>query len=117
MILSGDNIYGGPTSVYQGNLIVANYNALGNYSAASDDSATVYTTLLLDGQEYGASLELESNLGPVPLTLYGDGGSLDAHYTGSLRNISGDNIFLGSIDLGAWTPSTPSPSPPTAAAS
>ena len=47
----------------------------------------------------GAVLELRSNLDAEPVTLNGNGLSFDGHFTGSLRNIAGDNTYVGPLTL------------------
>ena len=86
IILSGTNIYGGATDVQRGALIIDNDQALGR----NFNGTTVRN---------GAVLQLRSNLGPEPITLYGHGQSLDGHFTGSLRNIAGDNTYTGTLTL------------------
>ncbi len=95
VVFAGINIYGGLTDVQQGNLVVDSEQALGQYSAGTVDGTIV---------EVGATLALESNLGAETITLNGDGSSFDDHNTGSLRNISGNNIFLGNVILGSNDP-------------
>ncbi|MCS7270977.1 MAG: autotransporter-associated beta strand repeat-containing protein, partial [Gemmataceae bacterium] len=86
VILSGANIYGGVTDVQQGVLVVDNDQALGR-----NFNGTIVRN--------GSALHLRSNLGPEPITLYGQGQSFDGHYTGSLRNIAGDNTYTGTLTL------------------
>jgi autotransporter-associated beta strand protein len=104
VIFAGPNIYGGLTDVQQGNLVVDNEQALGQYMLGTMDGTTV---------EIGAALELESNLGAETVTLNGDGSTFDNHNTGALRNISGNNVFLGDVILNTNTvPPSPPASPP-----
>ena len=91
-IFSGDNLYGGATTVYQGILVANNYSALGVNGTAGDPGVG---TTILDG----ATLELSASLDDVPIVLYGNGYSFNGHYSGSLDNITGDNSFSGQITL------------------
>ena len=86
MVFSGSNVYGGETFVEEGALVVDNAHALGGNANG---------TTVVDG----AVLELRSNLDAEPVTLNGDGLSFDGHYTGSLRNIAGDNTYVGPLTL------------------
>jgi autotransporter-associated beta strand protein len=95
VIFAGTNVYGGVTDILQGNLIADSQGALGANSQGAADGTIV---------EQGAALELESNLGSETVTLNGDGSSFEDHYTGALRNISGNNIFTGNVILGANDP-------------
>ena len=67
-------------------LIVDNAHALGGNA-----NGTTVTN--------GAVLELRSNLDAEPVTLNGNGLSFDGHFTGSLRNIAGDNTYVGPLTL------------------
>ena len=86
VIFSGANIYGGQTVVQEGPLVVDNAHALGSNANG---------TTVVDG----AVLELRSNLDAEPITLNGNGLSFDGHYTGALRNIAGDNTYVGPLTL------------------
>ena len=86
VIFSGANVYGGQTVVQEGALIVDNAHALGGNA-----NGTTVTN--------GAVLELRSNLDAEPVTLNGNGLSFDGHFTGSLRNIAGDNTYVGPLTL------------------
>ena len=94
VVFAGSNIYGGETEVLDGNLVVDNEQALGLNSQGTSPDPTDGTLVMS-----GASLELESNLDDETVTLIGDGTTFDDHNTGSLRSISGDNTFIGSIIL------------------
>ena len=86
VIFSGANTYGGETRVEEGALVVDNAHALGGNANG---------TTVVDG----AVLELRSNLDAEPVILNGHGLSFDGHYTGSLRNIAGDNTYVGPLTL------------------
>ncbi len=84
LVLSGDNIYGGATTVSAGVLRVANSNALG-----TPQSPTTVNN--------GASLEITGNsLSAEPLTISGFGVSSG----GAIRNLAGNNT-LGPVSLPA----------------
>jgi autotransporter-associated beta strand protein len=92
LVLSGTNTYGGTTEVQDGIVVVQNTKALGG---------TTNGTMV----DAGAALELTTSLGAEPLTLQGDGvdALYNGHNTGALRNISGNNVFTGTITLGTST--------------
>lgn len=94
VIFSGDNTYGGLTTVGQGNLIAENLDALGGNTNG--------TTVIA-----GASLGLLANLDAEPVTLNGNGISFDNHYLGALRNISGLNTFTGNVTVNLPAPEAP----------
>jgi autotransporter-associated beta strand protein len=89
VIFSGANIYGGLTTVGQGNLVADSLTALGAAGNAANGTTVVP----------GASLGLLSNLDNEQVTLNGNGISFDGHYLGALRNISGTNSFQGNVTL------------------
>lgn len=96
VIFSGPNTYLGMTKIREGVLVVDNLQALG-----SPDAPTVVSA--------GSALELLSSLNDEPITLQGDGYSFDGHFTGALRNVSGDNFYTGPLTLdssGSFTSST-----------
>ena len=86
VIFSGSNIYGGETIVVEGALVVDNTHALGGNAGG---------TSVLDG----AVLELRSSLDEEPIALNGNGLSFNDHFTGALRNVSGDNTYTGPLTL------------------
>lgn len=89
VILSSVNTYEGLTVVEQGALVVRNSDALG--SEAADTFVNP-----------GAALELESDLELEPVTIEGDGiaPAFNAHPTGALRNVTGNNTYTGTLTLG-----------------
>jgi autotransporter-associated beta strand protein len=96
VVLQGSSVYGGLTDIQQGTLVADNPQALG--SPASQ------TTV-----EAGAALGLEADLNLEPVTINGDGISFDGHFTGALRNITGNNTFSGSLTLNPNYTSATSP--------
>ncbi|HYH67082.1 MAG TPA: autotransporter-associated beta strand repeat-containing protein, partial [Urbifossiella sp.] len=94
VILSGANTYLGVTDVREGVLEVKDPNALG-----SEVGNTVV--------RYGAALQVRSDIELEPITINGDGIAFDGHFTGALRNISGNNTYNGLLTLGTETSSTP----------
>jgi autotransporter-associated beta strand protein len=88
------NAYGGTTTVQSGVLVANSYSALG--------TNTVTGTTVNDG----AALELSANLDNVPVDLHGDGFSFNSHFTGSLRNISGNWSYAGNITLDSGSNNT-----------
>src|SRR5262249_39078698 len=88
VVLSGANTYGGVTEVQEGVLVVHHPNALGSPKAG---------TVVDDG----AALELQSDLFLEPLFLNGDGPQFNGHFTGALRNSSGNNRYTGPLTLQA----------------
>jgi autotransporter-associated beta strand protein len=93
VIFSGPNVYGGQTEVRQGALVSDNPQALGGTTA----NTTVFNN---------AALNIRSNLGAEPITINGNGLTFDAHFTGALRNIAGDNTYEGPLTLSTIDPIT-----------
>ena len=85
-ILSGNNSYSGNTTVSAGVLNIQNATALGNTTGSTSVSS-------------GAALQIQGNItvGAEALSLNGTGISTD----GALRNISGTNVWQGTVTLGA----------------
>jgi autotransporter-associated beta strand protein len=86
--LSGQNVYGGTTTIQTGAIIVNNLTALGG--------TTNGTTV-----QAGAALLLESSVDAEPLTLFGDGPGtgFNGHNTGALESIANSNTYQGTIHL------------------
>ena len=89
MVLTGANTYTGATLVSAGVLNIQNATALG--TTAGGTSVTSGAALQIQG---GITVAAEA------LTLSGSGVS----NTGGLRNISGDNVWQGTVTLGAVAP-------------
>src|SRR5262249_19695701 len=98
VIFSGINTYSGHTVVEQGVLLVNNPHALrGNPTIPGDTGLnTVVNT--------GAVLQLRTDLDSEPITITGDGISIITNFGGTLRNVSNDNTYTGTLTLG--TPHT-----------
>ena len=88
LTLSGPNTYGGRTDVLAGALSVNNPKALGAAGPAAN-------TVVSDG----AVLELRSDLEAEPVQLTGRGLKFNDRFTGSLRNVSNDNVYTGVLTL------------------
>jgi autotransporter-associated beta strand protein len=86
LTLSGSNGYSGATTVNQGALNVQNATALGTTAAGTTVAS-------------GAALQLQNSItvGAETLSLNGTGVSAD----GALRNISGANVWQGTVTLAA----------------
>jgi autotransporter-associated beta strand protein len=84
--LSGANTYSGATTITNGALNIQNANALGSTAAGTTVAS-------------GAALELQGGVtvGAEALTLNGSGISSG----GALRNISGNNLYSGTVTLGS----------------
>ncbi len=100
LILSAANTYTGQTVVTQGVLEVKNPTALG---------APTGNTVV----QYGAALQVRSDIEAEPITINGDGILFNGRPTGALRNISGNNVYNGVLTLGTGTFAA-APQPPDA---
>ncbi|MBN9517776.1 autotransporter-associated beta strand repeat-containing protein [bacterium] len=100
LILSAANTYTGQTVVTQGVLEVKNPTALG---------APTGNTVV----QYGAALQVRSDIEAEPITINGDGIYFNGRPTGALRNISGNNVYNGVLTLGTGTFAA-APQPPDA---
>lgn len=86
LMLSGQNIYTGLTTISSGVLNIQNSSALGTSTGSTSITS-------------GAALEIQGGINIIneSITLNGTGVSS----TGALRSISGDNIWGGTISLGS----------------
>jgi autotransporter-associated beta strand protein len=100
VIFSADNSqgYGGLTIVDEGALVVRDAGALGRDSF--DPAVTTFVPSTIVGS--GAALHLESDLRKETVQLFGRGVQppFNGHNTGSLRSVSGNNTFTGTLILG-----------------
>ncbi|OWK41577.1 Glycosyl hydrolase, BNR repeat precursor [Fimbriiglobus ruber] len=74
-----------PTSTTPPNVVVTMINPGGTFAGTIVDA--------------GSALELSADLESEPILLNGDGILFNNHYTGALRNISGNNTYTGAITL------------------
>ncbi len=89
MILTGNNIYTGTTTVSNGVLDIRSNTALGS---------TIGGTTVSSGGELRLNNGSGLTITGETLTLNGEG---DTSPTGALRNVAGDNTWAGSVNLGS----------------
>ncbi|MBX9580938.1 MAG: autotransporter-associated beta strand repeat-containing protein [Gemmataceae bacterium] len=90
LTLSGTNTYAGQTDVAVGVLEVNNPRALGAANLANPAD-----TVIRDG----AVLEVRADIELEPITAFGRGLLFNDHFTGSVRNVSNDNVYTGTLTL------------------
>lgn len=88
--LLGNNSYGGLTDIQEGIVVAGNPRALGK-NPTNGGLNTIVTV--------GTALELQSDVELEPVQLFGNGFLFNGHFTGAMRNISGNNTFTGPITL------------------
>ncbi|MCI0461199.1 MAG: Ig-like domain repeat protein [Gemmataceae bacterium] len=86
LVLSGPNTYGGITDLQDGMIIANNPSALGG----SRGRTIVHN---------GTVLALQADLAQETVALEGHGVPFNGHNTGSLRNLSNNNTFTGTLEL------------------
>src|SRR5262249_61123115 len=89
IVFSGANTYFGLTDIKEGTLVAHNPMALGGSNP--NPGKTVV--------EDGAALVLQTDLALETVELSGGGIVVNGHDTGALRNLSGNNIFTGTLVL------------------
>jgi autotransporter-associated beta strand protein len=92
VILSGGNIYTGPTVIQEGALVADNAMALGSTASPTYVQPT-------DPVHFPAALEVESSILGEPLFLSGDGIPFNGHFRGALDSVSNNNVYSGPITL------------------
>jgi autotransporter-associated beta strand protein len=90
LTLSGTNTYAGQTDVAVGVLRVGNPRALGAANLGNPADTVVRA---------GAALEVLADIELEPITAFGRGFEFNGHFTGSVRNVSNDNVYTGTLTL------------------